>query len=456
MSNQVQLSIDEQAARMAETMLAKSGGAGALPESQKEAEGGFTADAGGTLINAGQKGSEAMKSQKTGSKMNTEPGREGRAPLVTSAITDEPDRQEAGGGSDGNLDTDADGMARKRKSGQVGVGGGLAAKQNLSEHEDGKARSRKTGHVGFGKSEDADEDDKDDKDEGKGKPPWKKGTRLAPDATAKACKKSDDEDEDDEGEDEDEGEDSEKSMVDVDDLMKSLDTLEAIAGGASIPVERDRRAELAEKLAAGTLNKSELGELHDLTKSELEEPMADETVDALAKSYQEQFAEDPTMAEGYDVSPFLERQSQLLAASMDQLQERMIKSLEGSHANVQAFNGALAKSLRGMADLTRRQSQLIKSLSERLETVENTPMPRKGHSSVRTLSKSMAGEVGGSEGGPNRAQIFDALETMAKSQDYAPCGIKLTDAVAQFESTGQIPRSLMQDVVQQIRGNGVR
>jgi len=470
MRNQPQLSIDEQAARMAEQMLSKGGAAGDLPEGRKEAEGGFTEDAGGQLIDAGQKGNTAMKSQKTGSKMIGEPGREGRTPPVTTAITDEPDRQEAGAhpGEGGNLDTDADDMARKRKSGKIGISGGDSAGSGMPEDEDAKTRARKPGRIGI-QGQSSESFGKGEAFGGKKAPPFgkkegeededeaKKGARLAPDAAKKACgmKKGDDEDEDDEGGDKDEeGEDEEKSLVNADDLMKAMDTLEAIAEGASIPVTRDRRAELAEKLAEGSLSKGEMRELHELTKSE-ESETEDTAEEPLAKSYQEQFAEEPMMAEGYDVSPFLERQSQLLAASLDQIQERMAKSLEGQNENSRAFNIGLAKSLRGMAQLSKSQTSLIKALAERLEVVENQPLPRRGHSNVRTFSKSMAGEVGAGDEGLTRVQVLDTLEAMAMKMDYAPCGVRLTDAVAEVEGGGDLRKSLMNDVVK-FRGNGVR
>lgn len=475
MRNQPQLSIDEQAARMAEQMLSKGGAAGDLPEGRKEAEGGFTEDAGGQLIDAGQKGNTAMKSQKTGSKMIGEPGREGRTPPVTTAITDEPDRQEAGAraGEGGNLDTDADDMARKRKSGKIGISGGDSAGSGMSEDEDAKTRARKPGRIGI-QGQSSESFGKGEAFGGKKAPPFgkkegeededeaKKGARLSPDAAKKACgmKKGDDEDEDEEGggkdEEGEEGEDTEKGMVDVDTLMKSLDTLEAIAEGASIPVTRDRRAELAEKLAEGSLSKGEMRELHELTKSEESAGETEEIAEEpMVKSYQEQFAEEPMMAEGYDVSPFLERQSQLLAASLDQIQERMAKSLEGQNENSRAFNIGLAKSLRGMAQLSKSQTSLIKALAERLEVVENQPLPRRGHSNVRTLSKSMAGEVGAGNESLTRVQVLDTLEAMAMKMDYAPCGVKLTDAVAGVEGGGDILKSLMNDVVK-FRGNGVR
>jgi len=217
--NQPQLSYDEEAAQMAERMLAKSSGAGALPESRRQAEGGFTEDAGGTVIDAGQKGAETEKSQKVGRAMTEEPGRQNAGAYTGTAITDEPGRQAAGAkaGEGGNLDTDADDEIRSRKSGRVGVGGPLKAKQNLAENADGSARSRKSGQVGikgrasegFGKSDDNDADDKDGDDD---KPPWKKGARLSPDATMKGCvKKGADEDEDDEGE--DEGEDENRRLT---------------------------------------------------------------------------------------------------------------------------------------------------------------------------------------------------------------------------------------------------
>lgn len=451
MRNQQALSADDEAALAAETLIKSQQG---LPTSRKEAEGGFTSEAGGTLIDAGQKGTETMKSQKVGSAMTSEPHGDKGETVTGTAITDEPGRQAAGGGSGGSLDESADDMARKRKSGQVGVGGGLATKQTLSEDGDAKTRARKAGKVGIGKSDDADEDDEAEK-----------GVRLSPDEAEKACGmkkagqaqftpqqtkikggpfgKSDDEDKDDE---EGEEEEEEEKSLDVGDLMKSLDTLEAIAEGADLAAPRDRLAELAEGLAAGTLSKSDYQELHDLTKAQVEpeEEIQEEVAEEpMAKSYQEQFAEDPTMAEGYDVSPFLERQNQLLAASLDQIQDSLLKAI--SPERQRAFNSTLAKSLRGMVQLSQQQGELIKSLAGRLEQVENTPLPRRGVSNVRTLQKSMAGEVGDAQG-PSKGQVMDALVAMAQKSERAPSGEPLMRAVAMLEAGGEISKSLMRDV----------
>jgi len=451
MENQYQaLSADDQAALAAERLIKSSG---ALPESRKEAEGGFTATAGGTLIDAGQKGTETMKSQKVGAAITSEPKGDAGPKVTGTAITDEPGRQEGSGGSGGSLSEDDDERARKRKSGRVGVSG-AGAKGNLSESGDAKTRSRKSGKVGIGKSEDADADDKDGDSD-----PTEKGATLSPDAAAKACgmtkagaqqffplqtkiRKGEDEEDDEK---EDEEEDEEKSL-DVGDLMKSLDTLEAIAEGSDLAAPRDRLAELAEGLANGTLSKSDFQELHDLTKSQIEpEPeFESEPEEEIQKSYQETFASDPTMAEGYDVSAFLERQNQLLAASLDQMQDQMLKAV--APERTRAFNMTLAKSLRGMADLSRQQGELIKSLSDRLEQVENTPLPRKGVSNVRVLQKSMRGEVGIEGEGPTKAQVLDALTEMAIKSDRSASGEPLMRAVAALEAGGEISKSLMHDV----------
>jgi hypothetical protein len=446
-TNQSQMSFDDEAAQMADQMLAKGGGGamGDMPAGQRQAEGGFVGDAGGDLM-SDQRGRETgekteKSDRRTGTEMNNEPGRDKGDPRIGTEMNNEPGPESGTSGMSGNLpENKVDEEARKRKPGRVGVGGPIVGKQNITENADAETRGRKAGKVGIAKGEDEDSE--------------------------KACgmkKGNGEEDEDREEED-----DAEKSEIAPDDLLKSLDTLESIAAGQAIPSPQDRRAELAEGFVAGTLSKSEIVELHDLTKSDPEpepEPEQDaQDGDALEKSdsdsYQDAFAADPTMAEGYDVSAFLERQSQLLAASLDDMSSRMTKSFVAGQEHSRAFNRALAKSLRGMAQLSRDQSDLIKSLSERLETVENQPMPRRGHSSVRTLNKSMPDEVGGGAGGqgPTRTQVFDELEGMAKSMDYSQSGIKVTDAVAQFESSGQIPASLMREIQQRIanRASGVR
>lgn len=421
-----QLSTDEYAAQMAERMLSKSDSIPLSRTGADGAEGGFTPLAGGKVIDADAQKSEqpAMdadgiafgKSGKTGEAMTGEPGKQGPPAKAGKAITGEPAADSLDSGSGGNVDEDEDEKTRKRKAGQVGVSGGMNP-GNLSTDGDSAMRGRKSGKVGIKKSEDEDEDE---------------------DELADSCKKSDD-------------------SVSADSLIKSLEALEEIAQGSAVPSDENRYASLMSKLGEGSLNKSEMHELSDLMKSyqdegaaedqELESNDADEAdQEDLSKSFQNRWGEDSDLQEGYEVSSFLERHSQLTAAALDEVRNTLSKSLDGQREHTRSFNTQLAKSLKGMAEVTQRQEDLIKSLTDRLEHVENTPLPRKGASNVSSLQKSMPGEVGGDQN-LDRNSIMNTLESMAMSNDVAPCGEPLMQAVAQFETTGHLSKSLYNDVL---------
>lgn len=422
-----QLSFDEQAALAAEQML-KGGPAGDMPEGQPGAEGGFTETAGGQVITAGAQKGTVNKAAKTGVAMNSEPGPQHQNPKACADITNEPKASDGGGaGTGGNLSQDEDEMMRKRKAGQVGVSGGTTGGGNLSENEDAALRRNMAGKVGISKAKKADmeievEEDEEEEEEEKG-----------------GYKKSD---------------------LAADDLIKAMQTLEAVAGGESVAAPPDRRQELGEKLSKGMISPAEMLELSEILESSLEPMQKSEAgeledfstdVEEVQKSYQETFAEDETLAEGYDVSPFLEQQNQLIAAALDQTREQMVKSVQASAQRAAQFNVQLAKSLTAQAHVIKRQESLIKSLAGRLEAVENQPMPRKGISGAQQLHKSMPNEVGGAQE-LNREQVLDSLDRLALRGEMAPCGEKLDQAVALFEHSGQITKSLMNDVMNEIRG----
>jgi hypothetical protein len=115
-----------------------------------------------------------------------------------------------------------------------------------------------------------------------------------------------------------------------------------------------------------------------------------------------------------------------------------------------------------MARLAQDQGELIKSLTDRLEVVENQPLPRRGATSIQqaqVLRKGHPSEAGGGEGATfHRVQILDALEQMAMRagpEGMAPCGERLDRGMAMFEATGQMTKSLHNDVADFIQnGNG--
>lgn len=451
------MSLDDQAAHAAEQMFAKSGAAGDMPTErpgESGAEGGFTPDAGGEVIDqAGRPGSAVSKGgngPKTGTAVTSEPGRQGDSPKTNGNVTSEPKGDTGLGGQPGepglDQDADEDDGHRKRKTGRVGVpdqegdGGqpGEGKGGNLEQNADQQTRGRKGGQVGISKSK---------------------------------SKSKQDDYEDDMGDEEAEDDmEMSKADIDADTLMKSLDALEGVAQGSVVAAPEERRKALAEKLAAGDLNKSEMQELHALTaaaedggeedelrKSEggddAEEALDDlPGDDALAKS----LSEDETTKGGFEVSDFLERQSMMIAGAVD----NMTKSLRGQFAqdrqHAARFNTALAKSMKGMAQLTVQQGKLIKSLTDRLEVVENQPVGRKGVTTGRAavLAKSMTGEAGdGAQPSYSRTELMDGLEQMAKSMD-AVGGIRITDAMAMLESSGDIPKSVLNEVVAFRKNNG--
>jgi hypothetical protein len=450
-----QLSLDEMAAQMADNMLSpsgqltKGGAAGNMPQGRggaSGAEGGFTPQAGGQVIDA--KAAKGMAEDAdpmdkagayTGSKVTNEPGRQGGPQHTGAGITSEPKGETGpgGAGEPANVSqaADDDPQHRQRKAGKVGgMGdGGVDAGKNLSEDEDDAMRKRKSGKVGISKAEGYEEDEEDEE---------------------KSCKKSE--------------------QFDADDLIKSLETLEAVAQGSSVPAPADRRAELAEKLAEGTLNKAEMTELSDLMKAgeahaeeplvKADEPEVEPEVDLepnpdLAKSHQEQFADDAELSEGYEVSPFLERHSQMTAAALDQVQNTLSKSLEDHRDRATAFNSQLAKSLMGMAQLAKRQDEMIKSLTGRLGHIENQPLPRRGVTShAQVLNKSMGeSEAGGGSSQLNKSQVADTLEQMAMQGILnTESGYRVDMAMAMLEQGGQIAKSLYNDVVAFRNGNGRR
>jgi len=354
--------------------------------------------------------------------------------------------------------------------GKSGGGGGMPLAQGdaeggLSSKAPGKPMASKAKKAGKPEDEEdekkappwakksmAKAEDEEDEEEGEEKESPEKEKREEAAAEKKDAKERGEpsEDEDEEKSDDGDADDMKKkkackSSVDERDLMKALDVLEAVAGGVDAP---DRRSELAEKLAQGTIEKSEEGELRDLLGEEQQE-------EELDKSFTEIFANDDQLRTDYEISPFIERNSQLMAEGLDFLRA----SLEKSSERQGSFNVALAKSFRSIGqtvldqmDLIKSQQGQIRALSERLGIVESTPMPRKSASGTRPLAKSFAG---GNENQIGREQIMDGLNRLmaksSRSNFLAPCGESIERAVAMYETSGVISKSLLKDVQEELQ-----
>lgn len=332
------------------------------------------------------------KSGKTGEEVSNQPGHEGPAGKTGTAITSAPKSKDgSGAGEPSQLPTDADDAMRAKKA----------------------------------------------KSMAKAAPPLPKPPKAE-------AENEDDEDEDDEAE--------KGGIIDADDLIKSLETLEAVAKGSSVPAPEEKRKDLAAKLAAGTLSKSEMVELSQLMEKagDVAEPVV---ADDLSKSFSETFTEDSELQKGFDVSPFLERHASLTAEALDRIQTTFSKSLDGVSERSKAFNEQLAKSLSGIGKIVVSQDKLIKSLVKRLDTVESAPLPRKSFTGVGVLHKSLEGEAGAAVATQeqlSKSEVLDTLEEMMKSNVGMLGGQRIDYVIAQAESTSEIPRNVL-TAVQQFR-----
>lgn len=179
----------------------------------------------------------------------------------------------------------------------------------------------------------------------------------------------DDEGNPEEGEEEEE---AEKSLPSEDDLMKAMDvlvdTVEGIESGQSV-----RQQDLAARMAEGEeLSKSEREELaRFLNGDELDD-------DFFAKSTRENWAEEPLVAEGWEMSGYLDARDTAFAKSLDEIKQAIVSNNVESTAVV----SRLAKGLHavGLSNLSLRREvaemrDLVKSVTGQAQA---QPMPARG------------------------------------------------------------------------------
>jgi len=169
-----------------------------------------------------------------------------------------------------------------------------------------------------------------------------------------------------------EEEETEKSLPSEADLIKAMDvlvdTVDGLESGHSV-----RQQDLAERMAAG----------EELTKSEREEMArflnGDEIDDDFfAKSTRENWAEEPLIAEGWEMSGYLDARDTAFAKSLDEIKQ----VISSSNVENNAVVSRLAKGLHavGLSNLTLRREvaelhDLLKSVTGRANA---QPMAPKG------------------------------------------------------------------------------
>ena len=183
----------------------------------------------------------------------------------------------------------------------------------------------------------------------------------------------DDEDEDEDEEEEEEEEGAEKS-VGLDDLLKSLDALDAVTSEAS--TDTDREGYLRARFEAGTITKSEQAALGAIWSGSAEEDDGEDLVKSLR--------DNDVIEQTIDASDFLKSLVGDVQTSLDGLAS-MVKSEAGGARRVAVES---ARAIVGIGRVVGSQNEIIKALGARLERVEGTPSRRRSATTPRGITKS--------------------------------------------------------------------
>lgn len=228
--------------------------------------------------------------------------------------------------------------------------------------------------------------------------------------------------EDDSMENEDEMEEKScgtKKSVEIteDDLMKSVEQLEAFAK-ADDPISR--KNELLEKAQKEDLTDSEKDELFKALGKEKEEVVEEESI---TKS----FEDNEDMQKSLDVSDYLSDLHTGLVKALGAFEAKQTASDSRQHE----FNILLAKSVAQVG-------KLMKSLNDRMEEIENQPVA-KARSTATAVKKSFGGVQEQQGERLSKSEIMDQLMGLAMSGKCPP-DIDMNHVVAKFESTNVLDK----------------
>lgn len=241
--------------------------------------------------------------------------------------------------------------------------------------------------------------------------------------------KKDDTDEKDR---EEEKEEEEEKSLEVGDLEKSLDELEAIAKTGS------RKDALLNKALTEKLEKSERDELFALM-GDAAAPAEDKIEKSFGKGAHE------TFDQVFDVSPYLKANHEALMGVLTGL----TKSLDQSGERTMEFFLPLAKSVVQIGRAVTAQNGLVKSFGDRMDALENQPARGpKAKANVKAIEKSSQA----AEGDTPKSE-FSKSEITAELEDMAASGIRksqrgerIDTAVSNFEQHNKITKSLYEEV----------
>lgn len=247
----------------------------------------------------------------------------------------------------------------------------------------------------------------------------------------------------------DDDEETEKSVVSVDELLKSIQDYEtAEAGLTANPASRE--AVLAEKFRAGTLTKSEQEELGQLWAPGRASAAGG---DGLRKSLTERLVDaDPDSAALIDASDILKSfVNQVENAIRDTGTAIERDSL--INRNLLKAQGALIKSVAGViADqqrLIKSQQVVMDEMGRRLGVLERQPVVRKSMGVDPRDIRPRPGQPGSAGGQLLKSQVQQGLRALTVKAAEAGDDValdRLAHASARFESDGHIAPNIAQAI----------
>lgn len=197
-------------------------------------------------------------------------------------------------------------------------------------------------------------------------------------------------------------------------------------------------------------------------EEEMEEDVADEDDEEMEMGgykksfdpapFRKSFHEDPDIAEAVDAAPFMEA----LTARTTEALDRMHKSMTSTSRRQDKVNKAMAVAMVQQSQLIKSQQTVISELGRRLNIVESTPMPSKGHTNLvgaQPVKKSL-GATPDAQSQLRKSDLASILSyrNLVKS-DKVIAGEQTTHIIAKLESGGQITPKAVEDCQQWLANN---
>jgi hypothetical protein len=208
-------------------------------------------------------------------------------------------------------------------------------------------------------------------------------------------------------------------------MVKSV--LEKVAKGESLNAIEKAVFDVVVK---GYGKKDDDDEVEKAAKCDDDDDDDDKKENPFAKSLEDIASDNEDVAKGLEVSSFLHGWTEVQSDALKGVEGRLSKSISGIHAETQAYQQELAKSLAGLAEVLVLQSQ-------RQDQIESTPA-RGPKSAVSAVEKSFGAGGAAPQGDEslNKSQVLHYLTGMVEA------GTASVTDVIRFESTDGITPEL--------------